>query len=286
MVRKRESRTAASRKPVRHATPKKKHDGSPDPELVILTGMSGSGKASALKAFEDLGYYCVDNLPVDLILRFAELAVQSTEIRRTALVVDVREGAKLEKLPSIVKAVKRAIPTLVLFLEANDAALADSRLDVPQSAVRMARAIFVLHKPEQVQLHPRTLARLVFDSFREPAAAGVRSERQLARQTLYEAGDYTIDLRLEADADPAKVVMVGQIANRVQPEQPPRSVPVLLQAGREELGRTTTNEFGEFQLAYQPRTPLRLLIPIPLQGAQLEIAVPGAGRKAKRKAPR
>src|SRR5450755_690454 len=53
-------------------------------ELVILTGMSGSGKASALKAFEDLGYYSVDNLPVELIPRFAELALQSGEIPRTA----------------------------------------------------------------------------------------------------------------------------------------------------------------------------------------------------------
>ena len=61
--------------------------------------MSGSGKASALKAFEDLGYYCVDNLPVELIPRFAELALQSGEILRTALVVDVREGSQLEKLP-------------------------------------------------------------------------------------------------------------------------------------------------------------------------------------------
>ncbi len=65
------------------------------PELVIITGMSGSGKASVLKAFEDLGYYCVDNLPVELIPRFAEMALQSSEIRRTALVVDVREGSKL-----------------------------------------------------------------------------------------------------------------------------------------------------------------------------------------------
>ena len=70
-------------------------------ELVIITGMSGSGKASALKAFEDLGYYCVDNLPVELIPRFAELALQSGEIPRTALVVDVREGSQLEKLPAI-----------------------------------------------------------------------------------------------------------------------------------------------------------------------------------------
>lgn len=89
-------------------------------ELVIITGMSGSGKASVLKAFEDLGYYCVDNLPVQLIPQFAELAVQSSEIRLTALVVDVREGSKLEDLPGILKFVRRMIPTKVVFLEASD----------------------------------------------------------------------------------------------------------------------------------------------------------------------
>jgi len=93
------------------------------PELVIITGMSGSGKASVLKAFEDLGYYCVDNLPVELIPRFAELAVQSQETRRTALVVDVREGSKLDQLPGILKSVRRMIPTKVVFLEASDAVL-------------------------------------------------------------------------------------------------------------------------------------------------------------------
>jgi RNase adapter protein RapZ len=101
----------------------KKRDSQHSAELVIITGMSGSGKASALKAFEDLGYYCVDNLPVELIPRFAELAVQSSEIRRTALVVDVREGTKLDRLPSILKSVKQMIPTKVIYLEATDAAL-------------------------------------------------------------------------------------------------------------------------------------------------------------------
>src|SRR5271156_3306562 len=93
------------------------------PQLVIITGMSGSGKASVLKAFEDLGYYCVDNPPVELIPRFAEMALQSPEIRRTALVVDVREGSQLEQLPGILKAVRRMIPTKVAFLEASDAVL-------------------------------------------------------------------------------------------------------------------------------------------------------------------
>jgi RNase adapter protein RapZ len=92
-------------------------------ELVIITGMSGSGKASVLKAFEDLGYYCVDNLPVGLIPRFAELVGQSSEIERTALVVDVREGTQLASLPEIIKSVRRMLPTKMIFLEADESVL-------------------------------------------------------------------------------------------------------------------------------------------------------------------
>jgi RNase adapter protein RapZ len=92
-------------------------------ELVVITGMSGSGKGSVLKVFEDLGYYCVDNLPVELIPSFAELVQQSQEIHKAALVLDVREGARLERLPAILKKVKRLVPTRVLFLEASDEVL-------------------------------------------------------------------------------------------------------------------------------------------------------------------
>jgi RNase adapter protein RapZ len=113
--------TAAARK-LAHQDPPPAAGHTPG-ELVIITGMSGSGKASVLKAFEDLGYYCVDNLPVGLIPRFAELAGQSSEIDRTALVVDVREGRQLEELPAIIKSVKRIIPTRLLYLEASDAVL-------------------------------------------------------------------------------------------------------------------------------------------------------------------
>jgi RNase adapter protein RapZ len=92
-------------------------------ELVILTGMSGAGKASALKTFEDLGYYSVDNLPLDLIPAFADLVQGSAEIRRAALVIDVREGIRLERFPAILKKVRKVLSTRVLFLEASDEAL-------------------------------------------------------------------------------------------------------------------------------------------------------------------
>ena len=101
----------------------KEVEGPAHGELVILTGMSGAGKASALKAFEDLGYYSVDNLPLELIPRFADLVRQSTEIERAALVIDVREGAQLTKFPAILKKVSKVLNTHVLFLDASDSSL-------------------------------------------------------------------------------------------------------------------------------------------------------------------
>ena len=66
-------------------------------QLVILTGLSGSGKSTVLKTFEDLGYYCVDNLPVELIPTFSELHfTEIPKIERAALLVDAREGDQLE----------------------------------------------------------------------------------------------------------------------------------------------------------------------------------------------
>ena len=141
-------------------------DGRASPELVIITGMSGSGKASALKSFEDLGFYCVDNLPVELIPRIAELAVQSAEIQRTALVVDVREGSKLDRLPGILKSVKRLIPTKVVYLEASDASLlrrfSETRRPHPLGTDAPVQAAL---REERRHLKPiRAIADLVIDT--------------------------------------------------------------------------------------------------------------------------
>ncbi len=88
-------------------------------ELVVLTGLSGSGKATVLKVLEDLGYYSVDNLPVGLILKFAELTKESPTVRRAALVVDIREGEELKKFPEIYRRLRRSIDTTLVFLEAD-----------------------------------------------------------------------------------------------------------------------------------------------------------------------
>ena len=92
-------------------------------ELVIITGLSGSGKGSVLKALEDLGYYSVDNLPVDLIPKFAELTQDSASIRASALVVDVREGEGLKRFPGVYARIRNGLNTRLVFLEADDNAI-------------------------------------------------------------------------------------------------------------------------------------------------------------------
>lgn len=95
----------------------------PISDLVIITGMSGSGKGSVLRALEDLGYYSVDNLPVDLIPKFADLVRDSSSARHAALVVDVREGTGLKKFPAIYKRIRGSVNTRLIFLEADDDAI-------------------------------------------------------------------------------------------------------------------------------------------------------------------
>src|SRR5215831_11713981 len=89
--------------------------------VVIITGLSGSGMSSALKAFEDLGYFAVDNLPVQLIPTFVKLCDQSREIERTVFVVDARSREFLGAFPGIRDELGRqGVPITVVFLEADD----------------------------------------------------------------------------------------------------------------------------------------------------------------------
>jgi UPF0042 nucleotide-binding protein len=89
--------------------------------LVIITGLSGSGKGSVVKVFEDSGYYCVDNLPVGLLSRFVDLVRTTAEVQRVAVVVDIREGQRLASLPGLIAELRDApIRVTLLFLEASD----------------------------------------------------------------------------------------------------------------------------------------------------------------------
>ena len=103
--------------------PRRSNKGARKTELVVITGLSGSGKGSVLKALEDLGFYSVDNLPVELIPKFAELSHDNPAIRGAALVVDVREGEGLKRFPEVYAGIRRKVEARLIFLEADEQAI-------------------------------------------------------------------------------------------------------------------------------------------------------------------
>ena len=136
-------------------------------QLVILTGLSGSGKSTVLKTFEDLGFYCVDNLPVALIPTFSELHMQAGgEIQRAALMVDAREGEQLERLPAILRHLRAENPATLVFIEAGEEALlrrfSETRRPHPLGRNRPVREGL---RRERILMEPiRKLADVVIDT--------------------------------------------------------------------------------------------------------------------------
>ncbi|MFI5174506.1 MAG: RNase adapter RapZ [Terriglobia bacterium] len=137
-------------------------------QFVVITGLSGSGKGSALKAFEDLGYYCIDNLPIDLIPLFAELCVSSgAEYHQTAMVVDVREGTALRRFPRIYRQLRSmGVSTRLFFLEAATSVLvrrySETRRPHPLTAKQAVTQSIAI---ERKRMQPiRALADAVIDT--------------------------------------------------------------------------------------------------------------------------
>lgn len=90
-------------------------------KFVIVTGMSGAGKTVALKALEDIGYYCVDNLPIPLITEFAQLTIGAEKSENIAIGIDIRNGEELPKMEEVLSELRRKnIAYDILFLDADD----------------------------------------------------------------------------------------------------------------------------------------------------------------------
>lgn len=95
-----------------------------DDRFLIITGLSGSGKTSVSRFLEDLGYYCIDNLPAKLIPSFVDLWMREEfKIEKVALVVDIREEGFTTEFPNVVESIRKQIPIWMIFLEASDETL-------------------------------------------------------------------------------------------------------------------------------------------------------------------
>ncbi|MCC7155401.1 MAG: RNase adapter RapZ [Bryobacterales bacterium] len=159
------------------------------PELVIITGLSGSGKGTVLKALEDIGYYSVDNMPLDLLRKFAELTKDSPNIRRAALVVDIREGGQLKEFPALYGQIRQKIRTRMVFLDTDDRTLvrrySETRRPHPlgrsknlmasvRAERRQLRSIRELadHVINTSELNVHELRRRIIDTFEPPKNEG------------------------------------------------------------------------------------------------------------------
>jgi UPF0042 nucleotide-binding protein len=144
----------------------KRRPGVPPPEILIITGLSGSGKTHVARALEDGGWFCVDNLPSALILRFAEMIGRSRDLRRAALVVDMREPQFVRRFPEVYRRLKeRRLVTSLLFLEADEKVL--------------LRRFSETRRP-----HPLAV--------NQPAVDGIREEREALRP-IRKTADLVLD---------------------------------------------------------------------------------------------
>jgi len=143
-----------------------------EPRILIITGLSGSGKTHVARALEDIGWFCVDNLPTALIPRFADLIRGSEELRRSALVVDMRERDFLKQFPHVFRQIKsKGIAASLVFLESEEKVL--------------QRRFSETRRP-----HPLAI--------NQPAIEGIREEKEALRpirkmaDMILDTSDYTV----------------------------------------------------------------------------------------------
>ncbi len=188
-----------------------------EPRVVILTGVSGSGKSTALRALEDAGFYCVDNLPILFLEKLLELSAHTAgEVSRIALVVDAREGRFLAEAPRVIEEVRRQGSQVeVLFLDAADESLvrrysetrrrhplAGESGSVPEGIAAERRALAALKDVadevvDTTGLNVHELKRLIHDRFvgGEAARMGVTVVSFGYRYGLPTHADLVLDVR-------------------------------------------------------------------------------------------
>ncbi|MHC5373853.1 RNase adapter RapZ [Enterococcus sp. LJL120] len=164
-------------------------------QLVIITGMSGAGKTVAIQSFEDMGYFCVDNMPPSLIPKFWELLKESGKVHKIALVVDLRSRSFFDEIQSMLVEIENTdfIETKVLFLDASDEELVSRYKETRRAhplamdglvteGIRKERAILEDLKPkaniviDTTTLTPRQLREKIIQEFKTAETSGFRVE--------------------------------------------------------------------------------------------------------------
>jgi hypothetical protein len=152
-------------------------------------------------------------------------------------------------------------------------------VQVPEHLTNFAKAIMAGQASPAAGLACAAMRRLkavlLYDSLYDMLPAGARSLPLGcgSRMLLFRAGEYSVDLRLEAEPEQPSWTLVGQLSNDDNPGDNMSHLPVLVMAGKKVVGKTTSNEFGEFVLADLPRQRLRLRVPLAAEGQQIDLAL-------------
>jgi hypothetical protein len=133
-------------------------------------------------------------------------------------------------------------------------------MPVPDAAVQRARSIFLTKFPRPVKRSFRIPIEVIFDSFLVPAPVGLRASWQVGWQALYQAGECSLDLRVEPELHTCRAAIIGQISNHETPESEMVDLPVCLKSGKAVVAETRSNRFGEFQMEYEQQKRLQLYV--------------------------
>jgi len=181
------------------------------------------------------------------------------------------EDEKVEMQSHLETGCKACSKELSMWQRLQQVARRESAYAPSEGAVRTVNATFVNQSADRLRGAKSQLASLLFDSFRGPLMAGVRSAGSASQQLLYGVGDYRIDVRIEPQMDSEKVVLIGQVLNSADPDERLSTAPVTLLKGRKILAESVTSEFGEFQIECELQGSLRLVV---LLHGRAEVSLP------------
>lgn len=167
---------------------------------------------------------------------------------------------------------ERCAETLGVWTDVADLVGQEASYEPPAEVVASMKGRFAVSRPEGLLERAARSASLIFDSFRQPALAGVRAGGPSPQYLLYKAGRYLIRLQVEREAGSDRLAVVGQIVDEANPKGTLQDLPVLLLSDKETLDRALTNTLGEFELNSDPSKDLRISIGIPEIGT---LTLPG-----------
>ena len=135
-------------------------------QFVIITGMSGAGKTVAMQSFEDLGYFCVDNMPPTLLPRFKELIRMERDINKIALVIDLRSQVFYDEIIGMFDDLRRDDDVDIIFLDSSDTKLVSRYKETRRAhpLARNGRVIDGIHKERDLLANVKKAADLVVDT--------------------------------------------------------------------------------------------------------------------------